>query len=183
MSPYQEALEVAEKYNKTLLATDPRFNRTTIIQHEDGSHFLFMNAFACSYQAKPHPTLGEQNFILVFTEHHGIHVYDKDEVAVRSIGDERNGHKILPLEQGPRDAGFWIPCYERGPTEKDFDLQRSENLLVTDGTNTYVAYAQFYYETWEADEPSYYEWFIVGPDSYKCEPTHWRPIPKLPEKK
>lgn len=96
-TPYQQTVALATSFDKKLLATDPRFNRTTVVQHEDGSHFLFMNAFACSHNAS-HPTLGRQSFVVVFTEHHGTHVYDADEVRVRCIGSERGSHKIEPLE-------------------------------------------------------------------------------------
>lgn len=96
-TPYNETVDLAASFDKKLLATDPRFNRTTIVQHEDGSHFLFMNAFACKHSVD-HPTLGRQYFIVVFTEHHGTHVYDADEVVVRCIGDKRGSHKIESLE-------------------------------------------------------------------------------------
>lgn len=95
--PYQVTVEKAAKYDQKLRADDPRFNRTTVVQHEDGSHFLFMNAFACKHRIDD-PSFGPQEFIIVFTEHFGTHVYSSDEVSVMSIGNSRGQHPIEPLE-------------------------------------------------------------------------------------
>lgn len=92
------ATDKANEYDKTLRADDKRFDRTTVVNHEDGSHFLFMNAFACSY-GFTHEKLGKQEYILVFTEHHGTHVYSSDDVTVFSIsGENREHYAIDPLE-------------------------------------------------------------------------------------
>jgi hypothetical protein len=71
----REAEALANKYDKTLLATDPRFRRSVVIDHDDGSHFQWDSAFL----------MRKENWILVFTEHHRFHVYDADDVHYRQF--------------------------------------------------------------------------------------------------
>lgn len=87
MSTYmQRAQKVAEDYGKKLLATDLRFGHVVRIIHEEGTTLFFAHAFlmkwkdpevtAGSWGASEHP--GE--WLLVFTEHHGEHVYPLDDL-------------------------------------------------------------------------------------------------------
>lgn len=80
-SPYETVEEIAKSVDKTLLATDPRLRGAVSIAHEDGSFFLFRDAFACKHTVE-HKTLGPQSFVIVFTEHYGFHIYDQSEVAI-----------------------------------------------------------------------------------------------------
>ena len=64
---------VAEKYDRALQATDPRFNGIVIVHSlDDFSSFTFANAFAMYYK----------EFFIVFTEHYGFHLYSEDSAAV-----------------------------------------------------------------------------------------------------
>lgn len=60
---------LAEKYDKELLATDSRFQKSVHIIHEDGSIFDFNNAFLRKYKDF------NGSWIIVFSEHHGIHIF------------------------------------------------------------------------------------------------------------
>lgn len=67
---YQEIDTTAKAYDHKLLATDTRFNRTVTLSHVDGSFFKWRRAFV----------MERTNWIIVFTEHHGYHIYDKDDL-------------------------------------------------------------------------------------------------------
>lgn len=60
---------------------------------------------------------------------------------------------------------------EYGPT-------RSVDVLATNGQRIFVAYLQEPYD--EDDEDRLPEWFYFGPDGYRADVTHWRPLPELP---
>lgn len=92
--PYDIALEKAAEYDKTLLANNDGFNKVTVVKHEDGSHFMFMNAFAIRYDFV-HQVLGDSSYFLVFSEHHGCHVYDCDDVEVTVLNTIGRG--TLPI--------------------------------------------------------------------------------------
>jgi len=69
----KEAYAVAEKYDKKLKATDPRFRGIVIVHSlNDFSSFTFSEAFAMSYK----------EFYIVFTEHYGFHLYHEDDASV-----------------------------------------------------------------------------------------------------
>lgn len=67
---YQEIDVTAKAYDHKLLATDTRFSRTVTLSHTDGSFFKWKRAFV----------MERMNWIIVFTEHHGYHIYDKDDL-------------------------------------------------------------------------------------------------------
>lgn len=67
---YGEAYKLAQKYNETLLCTDPRLHNAVHVFVDDGSTFMWQNAFLMS----------KDDYIIIFTEHHGFHVYHKDDV-------------------------------------------------------------------------------------------------------
>lgn len=69
MVDYKAAELFAKEYDAKLLATDPRFNGAVHVIAEDGSVFFFLDAFVLRYEW----------FYLVFTEHHGYHVYSAEE--------------------------------------------------------------------------------------------------------
>ena len=69
--PLQKIKEKAEAYDKTLQATDPRFQRCVKILHEDGSVMMWNHAFLMSV---------ESEWIVCFTEHHGCHVYHETDL-------------------------------------------------------------------------------------------------------
>lgn len=67
---YREVRALAEEYDKRLLATDPRFRRSVLLLHQDGSIFRVDSAFLMQKGA----------WILMFSEHHGYHVYHQEDL-------------------------------------------------------------------------------------------------------
>jgi len=67
-----EAFELAAEMNKTLLATDPRLRRAVKIIHDEGTVLFFDYAFAENHE----------DWVFIFTEHHGHHVYHESDVLV-----------------------------------------------------------------------------------------------------
>lgn len=62
----------AKEYNAQLQADDPRFRRSVLLLHKEGTTLFFQRAFRM--------TAGDQ-YLVIFTEHHGFHVYHCDEVT------------------------------------------------------------------------------------------------------
>jgi hypothetical protein len=83
----QKIRERAEEYDKTLLATDPRFRRIVILEHEDGSYLQFDKAFLMR--------VGKE-WIACFTEHHGVHVYHAEDLFAYSQFERVNTLEELP---------------------------------------------------------------------------------------
>lgn len=75
MTPLEIVTALTKKYNEQLKADDRKFNRMVTLSHYDGSHFLFMNAFALKYKIE------EQTFVIIFSEHHGTRIYDMEDVS------------------------------------------------------------------------------------------------------
>lgn len=69
---YKKLLEEAAEYDKSLKATDKRLQGYVHLVHQDGSTFYWASAFLL--------TTGD--FWVIFTEHHGFHVYHKDDVLL-----------------------------------------------------------------------------------------------------
>ena len=77
--------EMAKAYDKKLLATDPRFQRSIKIIHEDGSVFFIRNAFLMKYKDKTieHREHDADNFnewLIFFSEHNGFDVFHADDI-------------------------------------------------------------------------------------------------------
>ena len=68
---FREITNLAQEYDKTLQADDSRFRRSVAINHEDGSHFHCKNAFL----------LIKEDWIIVFTEHFGTHIFDQSDLS------------------------------------------------------------------------------------------------------
>jgi hypothetical protein len=66
-----EVKSLIAKINAKLRSDDPRFKQRVLITHEDGSVFLFTNAFMMRYH----------NWLLVFAEHHQNHYYDINDLV------------------------------------------------------------------------------------------------------
>ena len=86
--PLRKIREKAEAYDQTLLATDPRFRRNVVIEHEDGTYLHFDSAFLMRV---------ESEWIACFTEHHGVHVYHADDLFAYSEYERR----YVALEELP----------------------------------------------------------------------------------
>ena len=73
----KKAQAVAERYDKELKATDSRFNFCVRVIHEEGSIFFFESAFLMQWTEN---AAERQGWLLVFTEHQGVHVFDFDDL-------------------------------------------------------------------------------------------------------
>jgi hypothetical protein len=69
---YQDVEDKASYYSTKLKADDHRFQKNTLLVHEDGSVFLWRNAFYLKEY--------EGEWVIVYTEHYGFHVFDADDV-------------------------------------------------------------------------------------------------------
>ena len=67
----QAIMARAAEYDSKLLATDPRFRRLVMLTHEDGSVLYFRYAFIL---------IVDSEWVAVFTEHHGPHVYHQEDL-------------------------------------------------------------------------------------------------------
>jgi len=82
----RRAHDVAADYNVKLKATDPRLNFCVRIIHEEGTIYFFERAFLMQWKdpsVTPDPqNAGERQgeWLLVFTEHHGFHVFAFDDL-------------------------------------------------------------------------------------------------------
>lgn len=85
--PLQKIRQKAEAYDATLLATDLRFRRVVILEHEDGSYLQFDRAFLM---------MCEREWLICFTEHHGFHVYHKDDLFAYSQYERISALEELP---------------------------------------------------------------------------------------
>ena len=63
--PLREVKEKVAEYSSRLLASDPRFRKSALLIHEDGTVMYLDSAFIM--------TVGE--WVVCFTEHHGDLVY------------------------------------------------------------------------------------------------------------
>lgn len=90
-----------EQYDAKLLATDKRFRKAVHVIHEEGTTMFFENAFLMKKTVKIPPEklsrIGpdEDIWIIIFTEHHGFHIYHKDDLS--SYFEYERSYK--PLEE------------------------------------------------------------------------------------
>lgn len=103
MSPtHQKIQDLAAAHDKYMRADDDRFSQIVIVTHEDGSTFRWHNAWAARVTADeylgpsgrsiradwaawdadpfgladyPRESLNEIGWLIVFTEHHGFHLF------------------------------------------------------------------------------------------------------------
>lgn len=68
----KSAEDAAREYDKNLKCTDFYYDECVLVKHDDFTQCMFFSAFPLDYGP----------YILVFTEHHGYHVYHKDETLV-----------------------------------------------------------------------------------------------------
>ena len=110
-TPLQKVREIAEEYEKKISQITGKgwdFCRLVLVRHEDGSVFFFDNAYSLLYHGE-----GEDWFI-VFTEHHGIHIFGKSEVLGGYVSEyerkcgsksvlERNDRGMLRVRRAKED--------------------------------------------------------------------------------
>lgn len=70
-SPYKDAEVFAREYDKKLKATDFHSKNCVYILHEEGTQLFYKSAFLKTWK----------DYVLVFTEHHGFHVYHKTDLV------------------------------------------------------------------------------------------------------
>ena len=78
---YKEARKKAKDIAKRLRATDPRLDGSVSVSHDDGSFFLFRNAFA--------QRIADSDWFMVFTEHHGFHIFHESDAELSQLGGDR----------------------------------------------------------------------------------------------
>jgi hypothetical protein len=66
---YKKAYEIAKKIDSKLTAK--KFKRWVRVSLADGADFLFPSAF----------TKHEKDWLFVFTEHYGFHIYEQDMIT------------------------------------------------------------------------------------------------------
>ena len=82
--PMQRIYDVAVEMGKKHTAHDFKHRSAVAVRHDDGTDYWFKNAFAIIYYDKDHGdegmTMYPGEWLMVFTEHHGIHVFHFDEL-------------------------------------------------------------------------------------------------------
>lgn len=68
----KEVMKWASKKDAKLKATDKRFSHKVHVVHEDGSVFVIMDAFLEE----------KDDYAVVFSEHHGVLVFAKDDLVI-----------------------------------------------------------------------------------------------------
>lgn len=84
---YNQVKQFAEKYNDGLRADNPRFKRSVQIIDEEGTVLFYRHAFLMEWGL----------YIICFTEHHGFHVFPKDELIGYNQFETCSCIETLPL--------------------------------------------------------------------------------------
>jgi len=75
----------ADHYHRTGKAGHPGFNGLVTVVDESGSTFTYFDAFA----VKHCPRGWDDDFVVVFTEHHGFHIFAEDDLLHYSQWEDR----------------------------------------------------------------------------------------------
>lgn len=67
---YREAVECAKKINANLAADNDGFSHAVHIMHEEGTVLFYRCAFFERHD----------EWVFIFTEHHGFHVYNNEDL-------------------------------------------------------------------------------------------------------
>lgn len=82
--PIQRVYDIAVEMEKKFTAHDFKSGSAVRVYHDDGTDYWFENAFAQIYYDKDHGDEGMADhpgeWLMVFTEHHGTHVFHLDEL-------------------------------------------------------------------------------------------------------
>lgn len=108
---YRKGEEWAKEYDKTLLATDPRFGQAVAVIHSEGTVAFYVSAFVVEKQ------IDEFRWYIVFAEHHPLRIFDADDVtAVFHFAD---GYGKAMRNVGPKLLEFFKSIrIKRAPIEK-----------------------------------------------------------------
>jgi len=76
---------VAAEMDEHLRADDLRLQHSVMILHEEGTTLFYRNAYLVKYYDSLHGDWGASEnpgeWIMIFTEHHGFHVYPVDDLS------------------------------------------------------------------------------------------------------
>ena len=67
---YRQAKTIAEAYDKTVKASDPRLRNCVYLIHEEKTTLFYRFAFAMKLD----------DYYVIFTEHHSFHVYHESDL-------------------------------------------------------------------------------------------------------
>lgn len=108
----QRVHAVAQEIDKTLRADDPRLSGAVVLHHEDGAALFYDSAFLMRYYDAEHGNWGActtpGEWIMVFTEHHGFHVYPVDDLV--SFQQYRGRMEIEKHPSYPDDKWECLEC-------------------------------------------------------------------------
>lgn len=135
--------EIAEEWIKTR-SVDLRYRHCVSIIHEEGTVLFFKNAFIVKYFDPDHSDWGDCEFpgewIMVFTEHHGLHVYPVDDLVYfqefQPVESERNYPSIEEMiryehQHQPQrlDCGELLPSWN--PDDLSAELKERYEIRPT----------------------------------------------------
>lgn len=108
----QTVYEVARQIDANLTAYDFHGDRVVTISHEDGTRLVFHCAFLQVYFHPDHQDRCEHpgEWILVFTEHHGFHVYHRDDLS--SYSEYKRVRRDQKHKDHPGDRYICEACEE-----------------------------------------------------------------------
>lgn len=119
---YSEAAQVAKEADKKLTAYDFHYHEMVLIQHEDGAILTWRSAFLREWK----------DYVFVFTEHHGYHVYHKSDLEEWRQFQVVDSKKLV-------DTGYRDNCEFCGKEFKVEDL-RYDILPFGESLNDYHVY-------------------------------------------
>ena len=104
-SSYADAVAVAKERDKQLTTRDFKPGEAVILHHEEGTQLFYRSAFLERWK----------DWVLVFTEHHGFHVYHRSDLSYHAHVTE------LPIKR-LMGSGHLDHCSECGEEKSVDDL-------------------------------------------------------------
>jgi hypothetical protein len=122
---YKEAVEVANKMDGQLWASDFAPSDLVLIIHEEGTSFTFQSAFLKTWK----------DWIFIFSEHHGTHVYNRDDLYFWAQYNRKDDEPL-------KDSGYKDNCEfcNKEANVEDLIYGRNPNWEVED--ETYHSYCE-----------------------------------------
>ena len=98
---YKEIEKIAQRHDKTILATDKRLQNFVYVEIDDGSFFKWLDSFAVEYD----------DWYIVFTEHYGFHIFGKSDIVNIVQADKKTNIWVMPTTSliKPEDK---VPFYK-----------------------------------------------------------------------
>lgn len=125
---------LAERYNKTLKATDFDPNLVVIINHGDCTRYEFHSAFMMKLDHPDYNYGGEETecWVVVFTEHNGFHTFhngDLNGYIQYRIDRDENQYNPEPIQPFPIELFPEAPPLPKRVFEGDFN----QDVDIEDG--------------------------------------------------